>query len=149
MAIDPDRTTAAKQQSESVETVAQFLHAKSRDASWIALAIVVILYAVGTGGIAIRAGEPTKLWWWLLEIPFFIWVVAPVAGPLLVPFKSWFLTVGVTAMAGYSFYVYLREMFGPGARSTSGLLFIFLPTYQWLAVFVLIALAWSIKRLTR
>ena len=52
-------------------------------------------------------------------------------------------------MAGYSFYVYLRDMFGPGARSTSGLIFIFLPTYQWLAVFVLIALAWGMKRIVR
>ena len=149
MAIDPDRTAAAKQQSESVETVAQFLRAKSRDASWIALAAVVALYAVGTGGITIYVGEPTKLWWWLLEVPFFLWIVAPMAAPLLVPFKSWFLTVSVTAMAGYSFYVYLSAMFGPGARSTSALVFIFLPIYQLLGVFVLIALAWGMKRIVR
>ena len=102
---------------------------------------IVAVYGVAVGWIAIRAGEPTELWWWLLEIPFFLWIVAPIAVPLLLSLRSWFLTSGVAVMAAYSVYIYERDMFGPGARSTSALIFVFLPVYQWAGAAVLIGLA--------
>ena len=107
---------------------------------------IVAIYAVAIGSISIRAGNPDQLWWWLLEIPFFLWIVAPVAMPLLLRLKSWLLTGGVAVMAAYSIYVYDRDMFGPGARSTSALIFIFLPIYQWIGTAILIVIAAIVQR---
>ena len=110
---------------------------------------ILAVYAIWVLGIAIRAGNPTELWWWLLEIPFFLWIVAPLALPLLF-FRSWFWTVTAALIAGYSIYIYERDMFDPGARSTSALIFIFLPIYQWAVVLALILvgglIVWSSSR---
>ena len=109
---------------------------------------ILAAYALALEWIAIRAGEPTELWWWLGEIPFFLWMVAPVALPLLIRIRSWLLTAGVSLMAIYSIYVYERAMFGPDARSTSALIFVFLPIYQWVATAILIVVAAMISRKT-
>ncbi len=50
-------------------------------------------------------------------------------------------------IAAHGLYTYELDMFGPGARSTSALIFIFLPFYQWLAVAVLALFEWVARRL--
>ena len=107
---------------------------------------VIAAYAVAVEWIAVRAGNPTELWWWLQEIPFLLWIVAPIAVPLLLRIRSWVLTGGLVLMAAYSVYVYEHDMFGPGARSTSALIFVFLPIYQWVAAAVLIVVASALSR---
>ena len=109
---------------------------------------VLALYVVGVEWIAVRAGSPADPWWWALEIPFSLWIVAPVAVPLLLRLRHWLLTGGVAAMAAYSLHIYERDMFGPGARSTSALIFVFLPLYQWLGTAVLIVVAALLSRRT-
>ena len=102
---------------------------------------VIATYVAAVEWIAFRAGEPTNLWWWLVDIPFSLWIVAPIALPLLLRIRHWLPTAGVAAMAAYGIYIYESAMFGPGARSTSALIFIFLPMYQWLGTALLITLA--------
>ena len=105
-------------------------------------------YSVGVWWIELRTGAPTDLWWWLLEIPFFLWTVAPIGVPLLLRMRSWVLTGGVALMAAYGLYVYDRDMFGPGARSTSALIFICLPLYQWVGTIVLVGITSVLNRKT-
>ena len=107
---------------------------------------VIAAYAVAVEWISIRTGNPTELWWWLGEIPWSLWIIAPIAVPLLQRFRHWLLTGGVTAMAAYGIYVYEDSMFGPGARSTSALIFIFFPIYQWVGTAVLIVVTAVMSR---
>jgi len=108
--------------------------------------VIVAIYALWIEVIAMRAGDPGELWWWLLEIPFFLWIVAPIITAYLVGRDNWLFTIGLAAIAAYSLDIYERDMFGPGARSTSALIFIWLPIYQWVAVLILLAMIWSIRR---
>jgi hypothetical protein len=109
---------------------------------------VIAAYVAVFEWIAVSTGDPTDLWWWLAEFPFSIWIIAPIALPLLLRLRHWLLTGGVTAMAAYGVYVYVDSMIGPGVRSTSGLVFIFLPFYQWLGTGILIVLAAVMSRRT-
>ena len=107
------------------------------------------VYGLALASIMVQAGEPTSLEWWALFIPFFAWSIAPLAVPLLLPLRSWLIVLGTGAIAAHGWYTYEQQMFGPGARSTSGIVFVFLPIYQWLAVFILLTLAWAAKRFQR
>lgn len=102
---------------------------------------VIAAYAAGVAWISVRTGSPADPWWWLTEIVFFAWIVAPITVPLLQPIRHWLLTGGVAAMAAYSLYSYEHDMFGPDTNSTSALIFVFLPLYQWVATAVLIVAA--------
>jgi hypothetical protein len=44
---------------------------------------IAVFYGIAVEWIAVRAGNPTELWWWLLEIPIFQWKLAPVEVPQL------------------------------------------------------------------
>ena len=112
----------------------------------VATLTITVIYAVWIELIAMRAGEPWELWWWIFEIPFFIWIVAPIVTAYFIRYDDWAFAAGLAAIAGYSLYIYERDMFGAGARSTSALIFIFLPLYQWLAVGILTAAVWGIRR---
>lgn len=107
---------------------------------------VLAVYATAIEWISVRAGSPTDPWWWAVDILFFLWIIAPIAVPLLLRIRHWLLTGGIAAMAAYGVYVYEESMFGPGARSTSALIFIFLPIYQWVGTAVLIAVAAAMGR---
>lgn len=108
---------------------------------------IAAAYSLAVATVMIKAGEPTEFWWWFISIPFFLWCLAPVVLPLSHP--SWIVAFGVGVMAAFSSYVYVTDMFGPGARSTSALIFIFLPIYQWIAVGALLGLDLLVRRALR
>ena len=109
---------------------------------------VLVAYSLSVGAVMIQAGEnPTSFSWWLGALPFLGWCIAPIAAPLV--FRSWIMTVGVAAVAGWGSYEYNIEMLGPGARSTSALAFIFLPIYQWMAIAVVLGIDWAARRITK
>jgi hypothetical protein len=109
---------------------------------------IVAAYAAAIEWIAFRAGNPADPWWWLWGIPLSLWIVAPIAVPLLLRIKHWLLTAGVAAMAVYGVYLYEVSMFGPGVRSTSGVIFVFLPLYQWFGTALLLLVALATRRRT-
>ena len=119
------------------------------DSHRIVRAAIIGVYAIWTQWIAVRAGEPGDLWWWVVGLFFFVWMVAPIAVPLLVWFRDWLVTIGIGLIAAHGVYAYERDMFGPGARSTSALIFVFLPIYQWAAVLLLLVVAGASRRLIR
>lgn len=98
---------------------------------------ILSLYVVVVLLIMIRAGSPDTIWWWAGAAAFLAWAAAPFAAAALLIRRqngrraAVLSTVLMALAAGYSLYVYERAMFGAGARSTSGLIFIFLPLYQW------------------
>lgn len=107
---------------------------------------IVVIYAIWVEVIALRAGEPWEIWWWALEIPFFLWIIAPIVTAYLLRWENWLFAISLAAIAVYSLYVYERDMFGPGARSTSAIIFIWLPIYQWIAVGLLVGGARLVRR---
>jgi hypothetical protein len=107
---------------------------------------VIAAYAAAVQWIGAKAGSPTDPIWWLADIPFSLWIVAPIAVPLLLWIRHWLLTGGVTAIAAYSVYIYEDSMFGPGARSTSAIIFVFMPLYQWIGAAILIVIAAAMTR---
>ena len=123
--------------------------AMERNALGLTTLMVVVLFGAALVGIMLRAGEPSDPSWWMLLIPFLGWCLAPIVVPLSAARRSWFMTIGMALLCAVSLYIYLRDMFGPGARSTSALIFLFLPIYQWVAVAVLIGLAWALRQFVR
>lgn len=103
------------------------------------LGILAIVSAAALIALMLHAGEPGAAWWWLLALPFCIWIV----GPAMVPYvlarrmkRLWFdrlmlaflcLSCACSATAYYhAFFV--------SASSTAGLAMIFVPLYQWAAL---------------
>ena len=107
-------------------------------------AVVGAAFSVYVAAIMIQLSDPTDFKW-LLFIPFWLWCVAPIAIPLF--YRSWVNLIGVAAIAVWGVWEYDQQLFGPGARSTSPLAFIFVPIYQWMAVFVLFAINWLVSRI--
>ena len=119
------------------------------DARSVFTLATVVIYSAWVFSIDLRAGDPGELWWWGLWLPFFLWTIAPFVTAHVIRSDDWFFTLGLIGIAAYSLYVYERDMFGPGARSTSGLIFIFLPIDQWIALALLVGGAWAFRRLTK
>ncbi len=77
-------------------------------------------------------------------IPFLMWIMAPVAATFVIVHRQsnaglLAVSCGLMSIAVISgIYIYISDMFGEDVRSTSALVFIFLPIYQW--VFPLLAL---------
>jgi hypothetical protein len=67
--------------------------------------------------------------------------VAPIIAAYRLQRDSWFSTAALAGIAMYSLYIYERDMFGPGARSTSALIFVWLPIYQWIVLGALLGIS--------
>ena len=120
-----------------------------RDVLGLSTLAVVALLGAAVLAIMLRAGNPSDPSWWVLLVPFLAWCLAPIVVPLFAAPRSWFMTIGIALLGAGSVYAYLHDMFGPGARSTSALIFIFLPIYQWFAVAILMGFAWVLRRILR
>lgn len=102
---------------------------------------ILLLYGAAIGLILLRAGDSASLIWWGGAVPFMFWIVSPIAflcltrqSSILLPITALVLAIGSTA-------IYLSDMFGSQARSTSALIFIFLPIYLWIAALI----AWGLS----
>ncbi len=110
--------------------------------------LIVGLYGAVILSIFVRSGEPEYLWWWGLMIPFFLWCISPIFIPLVLARRSWLVSVGIALLAIVSLNQFIQNMFGEGVRSTSSLIFIFLPVYQWLAAAILLGIYFFMKSKT-
>ena len=93
---------------------------------------ILVAYAAAIVLISMKAGEPSELRWWGLAVLFMAWEISPIAFLCLVRKTSIVMALGALIVSVASVAIYWNDMFGPGARSTSALIFIFLPIYQWL-----------------
>jgi hypothetical protein len=108
--------------------------------------LLLIAYTLAIAIMMIRVGEPTAFIWWIGALPFLAWCVAPVGAALF--WSSWTVIAGTAMIAAWGLYEYNVGLFGPGARSTSGLVFVFLPIYQWIGIAVVLAIIWLVRRLS-
>lgn len=122
----------------------------------LALRWFTIVAAGALIALMLYAGEPTKLWWWLLAIPFGAWIIGPAIVSYLFAnrFKdiSWltYLMLAFLALSGaWSASVYY-EAFFVSTSSTSALVMIFVPLYEWAELACLALLSGTaIRRINR
>jgi hypothetical protein len=110
---------------------------------------IALFYTGAISVIFLKAGSPDEILWWPAMVLFLGWCLAPILVPLMYAPKMVANGIAIAGVAAYSIYVYATDMFGPGARSTSALIFIFLPLYQWGAAILVILIGMiesSIKR---
>ncbi|MEX0341374.1 MAG: hypothetical protein AB3N06_02200 [Erythrobacter sp.] len=109
---------------------------------------ILAAYAAVTFGAMFRMGSPEEASWYALSIPFLLFAILPVA-LLSVGAKSSLLTgMGalVLAAAGTIFYVHTAWFAAPDAQA--GLIFVFLPLYQLVAAAIWLGLVRVFARLT-
>lgn len=98
------------------------------------------LYAIAVLVMSLRAGEPDKMWWWLIALPFVAWIASPVLGGLWLwrwlsgqVAKTVFLVLLATiAISGFALQWY--TMFIGASDAQNALILLFVPLYQWVAV---------------
>lgn len=106
--------------------------------------------SVALAGLLFYAGDPTSFDWWLFAVPFGLWVIGPAIAPWIV--ARWrrqsavtialliFLSISSLASA-LSYY----DAFFRSTSSTSALILIFLPLYQWVAFAIIATIALAIS----
>jgi hypothetical protein len=109
----------------------------------MALTTLRILVIAATGALIalmLYAGEPSKLWWWLLAIPFSAWIIGPAIAPYILVklFKTrngfvYLMIVYLALSSLWSASVYYQAFF-VSTSSTSALIMVFAPLYQWSAL---------------
>jgi hypothetical protein len=94
-----------------------------------------------------RSGSFEVGWQWVWGLPFLLlfllWCLFPIWMPLIFKPKMVVNGLAVAALAAYSIYIYWQSMFGPDIRSTSGLIFVFLPLYQSAVGVGILLLGWA------
>jgi hypothetical protein len=94
-----------------------------------------------------RTGDPASLGWWGGAVPMMLWIVSPIAFLSLTRQSSVLLLLAALGLAMASTIIYIHDMFGTGVRSTSALIFIFLPFYLWIAALMVWGLSFVEYRL--
>lgn len=107
-------------------------------------AALTAFVVIGLVILMLYAGEPDKLWWWGMAIPFGAWIIGPAITPYLtarrradrvslIAMLSFFLPSSVAAGVMYF------EAFFRSQSSTAALVFVFIPLYQWFVFFAVLA----------
>ncbi len=110
---------------------------------------ILAIYALVVGAVMLKAGQPEELWWWPLAIGFWAFAVLPVAMLCLGAHQVVVKGVAALVVAGYGLHAYLDSMFGlfgAQTRSTSALIFAFLPLYQFAVVLILLLVLGLVRR---
>jgi hypothetical protein len=99
--------------------------------------MLLAAYAAALFVIVGASGSPGELIWWMAVSLLLAWAVAPLAtaaflirrqtDPVAATISLLLMVVGVV----WGIYVYVTSMYGHAVRSTSALIFLFLPLYQW------------------
>ena len=111
--------------------------------------MLLALYTLGVLAILFRAGSPDALWWWAGILPFVLWAVSPVAFLCLLNKSERTLLVGAVGISIWGIVSYLEAMFGEGARSTSALIFLFMPGYQWVVALLVFVVGLILSALSK
>lgn len=111
------------------------LHVFRGSATGVALLLVALM---------LYAGEPTKLWWWAMAIPFAAWIIGAATAPYLLakrstyPAAQWLLFALFLISNLWAGSVY-AEAFFHSTSSTASLVLVFIPLYQWAFVIAVAA----------
>lgn len=110
------------------------------------------VYAAGVLVMCIRAGEPEHLWWWLVMLPFAVWIASPVLGGLYLrreveraPLRFLFaILLAVIGAAGFA--AQWHTMFIGPSDGQNAFIFLFVPFYQWAGVALALASVWLLGK---
>ncbi len=103
------------------------------------LRVLTLAVAAALIALMLYAGEPSRLSWWLLALPFGAWIVGPAAVPYLLARwvrHAWFVHGMLAFLAlssAWSATIYYQAFF-VSRSSTAALVMIFVPLYQWAAL---------------
>lgn len=108
-----------------------------------AASIMLVSYGAAVFAIMMIASLPRDVADVAMTLPFFVWAIAPIAVISIFVYRAQTSGIAIFSALVMTFavvsgvYIYVIAMFGPGARSTSPLVFLFLPLYQWAAPAIL------------
>jgi hypothetical protein len=101
------------------------------------LGLLTIAVTVALIALMLYAGEPGELWWWFLAVPIGVWIVGPSIAPYVWAryardkiWFSWLMLAFLLLSSGWAASVYYDAFF-VSTSSTSALIMIFAPFYQW------------------
>ncbi|NVD45129.1 hypothetical protein [Qipengyuania atrilutea] len=106
------------------------------------LAILTAYFAVSAAAM-IQMGQPDTILWYAVSILFLLWVLAPVAVLCLIPLWRRLAGIGAAISAIFGAWIYIDVAFIPPSDAQDGLIFLFLPIWQfcfvvlWLAAIAL------------
>lgn len=113
-----------------------------------------LLGVVASGSVAglvcliLYAGDPTALSWWAFAAPFALWIIGPAITPWVIAWRrrqfviTAIMLVFIAASSLISGLVYYDAFFR-STSSTSALVMIFIPLYQWIALAVVSVIAFA------
>lgn len=103
------------------------------------LGILAIAVAIALIALMLHEGEPGAAWWWLLALPFGVWIIGPAIAPYILAHrakKPWFARAMLAfpcLSSAWSVTAYYQAFF-VSASSSAVLVMIFVPLYQWAAL---------------
>lgn len=93
--------------------------------------LILALYTVLTIAVMVHMGEPDSLSWWLWGLPLLLWSIAPVALLSLRRRSSLASGIGAAISAAFGAASYIYMAWISPADAQGGLLFLFLPIFQF------------------
>lgn len=111
-----------------------------------------VLYVLAVMVLALSAGEPGKLWWWLGALPIVAWISSPILGGLWLvrllansmAAASYLALLAIIAIAGYA--LQWHTMFIGPSDAQNALILVFVPFWQWAAVALILGLCMAVAR---
>lgn len=97
----------------------------------------LLVGCIHLASVMLRSGSPTDPDWWSVSLALiFLWAISPIIAAAWVArnkrIGTWVYVVGIVL----SGWIYENALFAAEASSTAGLIFIFMPLYQWVLVFI-------------
>ncbi|MBE9030288.1 hypothetical protein IQ266_11150 [filamentous cyanobacterium LEGE 11480] len=103
-------------------------------------------------GFMLYAGEPDQLWWWPFFIALATWSLFPYGTVITVfywlrqkPKSQLLLTLAAVLLTGSTAFL-LHESLIANPDPQSGLVFVVLPVYQWIAILPLMVIVSWLQR---
>lgn len=109
--------------------------------------LVTASYSLAILLIMIRGGQYDTVSSWIWTAIFLLWAVSPVVLLCLIERQSRIIPVAAAVLGASGIAIYLDSLFGDDTSSTAGLIFLFLPVWQDIAVLVFIAAFFGIRAL--
>lgn len=115
--------------------------------------ILTAAAALAMIALLLHAGQPEELSWWPAALPLALWAVGPTLAPYLLAARQsqrWFSATMLLYFAASSILsgAAYGDAFFRSQSSTAALVMVFVPTYQWVALALLLFFCRAAVRLT-
>lgn len=104
--------------------------------------VILGVYALVIAVLMLDAGDPDILSWWVGMVPFFLFAISPIAFLCLTSGLELGKRIGALLVAVGGLWMYVDAMYVSGPDAQAGLVFLFAPVVQWLAVVLVLLVSW-------